>query len=90
MPAVTGTHSPGRDEGAEGLRRWSGDIITAFSCCRGSKGQTTMPSGGNVDDTRSKLTQNAGTTGLTATNYRRLRLPCYSLVAVTHDLSTRK
>ena len=49
-----------------------------------------MPSGGNVDDTRSKLTQNAGTTGLTATNYRRLRLPCYSLVAVTHDLSTRK
>ena len=45
VPAVAGTHAPGRDKGAEGLRRL-GDIITAVSCCRGWKGQKTMPSGG--------------------------------------------
>ena len=50
MPAVAGTHAPGRGEGVEGLRRWLGDIITAVSCCRGWKGQKTMPSGGNVGD----------------------------------------
>ena len=38
-PAVGGTHAPGRGEGVEWLRRWLGDIITAVSCCRGSKGQ---------------------------------------------------
>ena len=49
MPAVAGTHAPGRDEGAEGLRTRLGDIITAVSCCRGGNGQKTMPSGGKVD-----------------------------------------
>ena len=44
VPAVAGTHAPGRDKGAEGLRRL-GDIITAVSCCRGWKGQKTMPCG---------------------------------------------
>ena len=51
VPVVAGTHAPGRGEGVEGLRGWSRDIITAFSCCRRWKGQKTMPSGGNVDDT---------------------------------------
>ena len=51
MPAVAGTHAPGRGEGAEGLRRWLGDVITVVSSCRGCKGQKTMPSGGKVDDT---------------------------------------
>ena len=50
MPAAAGTPSPGRDEGAEGLRLWLGDIFTA-SCCRGWKGHKTMPSGGKADDT---------------------------------------
>ena len=49
--AVAGTHAPGRSEGVEGLGRWLGDIINAVSCCRGWKGQKTMPSGGKVDDT---------------------------------------
>ena len=51
VPTVAGTHAPGRGEGVEGLTRWLGDIITAVSCCRGWKGQKTMPSGGKVDVT---------------------------------------
>ena len=52
VSAVAGTHAPGRGDGFEGLRRWLGDIITAVSLCRrGSKGQKTMPSCGQVDDT---------------------------------------
>ena len=39
MPAVAGTHAPGRGEGVEGLRGWLRDIITAVSCRRGSKSQ---------------------------------------------------
>ena len=46
MPAVAGTHAPGRGEGVEGLRRWLGDIITAVSFCHGWKRQKTTPSGG--------------------------------------------
>ena len=38
MPAVAGTHSPGRGEGVEGLRVWLGDIITVVGC-RACKGQ---------------------------------------------------
>ena len=51
MPAVAGTHASARGEGVEGLRRWLGYITTAVSCCRGWKGEKTMPSGGKVDDT---------------------------------------
>ena len=51
LPAVAGTHAPGRGEGVEGSRRWLGDVITAVSCCRGWKGQKAMPSSGKVDDT---------------------------------------
>ena len=39
VPAVTGTHAPGRGEGVAGSRRWSGDVISAVSSCRGCKGQ---------------------------------------------------
>ena len=39
MPAVAGTHSPGRSAGVAGSRRWVGDIIAAGSCCRGCKGE---------------------------------------------------
>ena len=33
------THAPGRGEGVVGSRRWSQDIVTAGSSCRGCKGQ---------------------------------------------------
>ena len=39
MLAVAGTHAPGKGEGAEGLGRWLGDIITAVSSYRGCQGQ---------------------------------------------------
>ena len=39
MPAVAGTHAPGRGEGVVGSRRWLGDIIAAVNSCRGCKGQ---------------------------------------------------
>ena len=35
VPAVAGTHAPGRGEGVVGLRRWLEHIITAVSSCRG-------------------------------------------------------
>ena len=37
MPAVAGTHAPGRGEGAEGLRGRLRDIIVVS--CRGYKGE---------------------------------------------------
>ena len=66
VPVVAGTHAPGRGEGVEGLRRWFGDIITAVSCCRGWKGQKTIPSCANVDDTHAPDRRTS--TCLTATN----------------------
>ena len=32
VPAVAGTHAPGRDEGVEGLRRWLGDTPEYHHC----------------------------------------------------------
>ena len=32
VPAIAGTHAPGRSEWVEGVRGWLGDIITAVSC----------------------------------------------------------
>ena len=49
LPAVAGTHAPGRGEGVVGSRIWFEYIITVGSSCRGCKGP--MPSGGKVDAT---------------------------------------
>ena len=51
MPAVAGTHAPGRGDGVEGLKRWLGDNITAVSSCHGCKGKNAMHSGGSIDAT---------------------------------------
>ena len=39
MPAVAGTHAPGRGERVEGLGRWLRAVITAVNSCRECKGQ---------------------------------------------------
>ena len=52
VPAVAGTHAPGRGEGVEGLIIWLGDIISAVNCCRRWNGQKSMPSDEKVDDTQ--------------------------------------
>ena len=59
MPAIAGTHAPGRGEWVEGFRGWLGDIITAVSCRgwkghrqrQGGRGEATHPPvrGGGVD-----------------------------------------
>ena len=61
VPAVAGTHDPGRGERVEALRRWLGDTwyhhcSQLLSWAEGSKttpkGSKTTPSGGSVDDAR--------------------------------------
>ena len=86
---IAGTHAPGRGERVEGLRGWLGDIITAGSCCGGWNGQTTMPTGGKVDGTRSGLTHSYlfNIYKSCTSNYH---VTSYNLVPVTHDLLTRK